>query len=59
MRTALYEVWFSTGEGTHKGPRFKRIEDARRYVFSHLQEASFAIRNPAGEWELVEARHAR
>lgn len=58
MKTELYEVWFSSGHGIHLGPRFRFIEDAVRYVYNHLQEASFAIRNPAGEWELVKRRHA-
>jgi hypothetical protein len=52
----LYEVWFSRGAGLQPGPRFRIIEDARRYVAVHRTEASWAIRTPAGEWESFRRR---
>jgi len=58
MHAKLYEVWFSTGTGTHIGPRFKLLEDAIRFVNAHTGDASYAIRAPGGEWALVERRHA-
>ncbi|MCA9678288.1 MAG: hypothetical protein H6709_09370 [Kofleriaceae bacterium] len=54
---ALYEVWFSVGEGFHRGPAFRLLADAERYVVQHLGEASFALRRPDGHWEIV-ARNA-
>jgi hypothetical protein len=46
----MYEVWWSRGSGTYKGPRFRRLEDALRYVDEHAAEASFAVRGPVGYW---------
>jgi len=51
MHARLYEVWFSRGNGFSNGPKFRLLDDARRYVVAHLPEASFAIRNPDGHWE--------
>lgn len=56
MQAALYEVWWSAGNGTHIGPRFKHLDDAIRYVHDHEGEASHAIRGPSGRWEFVEKR---
>lgn len=58
MRAKLYEVWFSTGSGTHIGPRFRLLEDAIRFVKAHTGEASYAIRSPGGEWGVIERRRA-
>lgn len=58
-RNALYEVWFSRGDGLQKGPRFRQRIDAERYVFAHEGEASFALRAPDGHWEQVLARLRR
>ena len=52
----LYEVWCSRRKGITVGPKFRLLEDARRYVIGHRHEASFAIRNPDGRWELVLSR---
>ncbi len=52
---ALYEVWFSTGNGLHLGPRFRLGNDAERYVQQHLGEASFAVRAPDGHWTILAA----
>jgi hypothetical protein len=59
---ALYEVWFSRGEGFTCSAKFRQLEDARRHVEEHAGEASFAIRDPEGRWEtykrtIVPARH--
>jgi hypothetical protein len=51
-RNGLYEVWISRGTGTTVGPRFRRLDDARRYVRDHHGEASFAIRTPDDRWEV-------
>jgi hypothetical protein len=56
MRNRLFEVWLSHGEGIHVGPKFRLLADARRYIASHLDEASYAVRNPDGKWEMVVAR---
>ncbi|MBL0217931.1 MAG: hypothetical protein IPQ07_29135 [Myxococcales bacterium] len=62
MRTRLYdgvyEVFVSTGMGIHVGPKFRLLDDARRYVELHAHEASHAVRGPHGDWELVEPRRA-
>ena len=50
MSERMYEVWWSRGEGTQKGPRFRILEDAIRYVSARSDRASFAIRNPDGTW---------
>ncbi len=50
MNEAMYEVWWSRGDGTHAGPRFRVLEDAVRYVEEHAGEASFAIKGPVGYW---------
>lgn len=47
---APYQVWWSRGDGTHAGPRFRRLEDAIRYVNERASEASFAIKGPVGYW---------
>ena len=46
----MYEIWWSKGFGTHTGPRFRKLEDALRYVHDHAGEASYAIRHPEGHW---------
>lgn len=46
----MYEIWWSQGNGTQKGPKFRRLSDAQRYVFEHAGQASFAIRGPVGYW---------
>jgi hypothetical protein len=51
--TRLYEVWFSRGAGTISGPKFRSLDDARRYAVGHRNDASYAIRNPDGKWELI------
>ena len=53
MTTKLYEVWFSRGGGLHLGPKFLRLEDARRFVKSHAREASHAVRGPDGHWDMI------
>jgi hypothetical protein len=57
--TPLFEVWSSSGFGLIPGPRFRRLEDARRYVAAHKTEASFAIRSPEGTWESIVSRPPR
>jgi hypothetical protein len=34
----------------YPGPKFRRIEDARRYVAEHSREASAALKAPDGHW---------
>jgi len=46
----MYEVWASTGHGTHVEARFRLLADAVRHVRDHAGEASFAIRQPDGTW---------
>jgi hypothetical protein len=46
----LFEVWLSRGTGLEPGPRFRLLDDARRYVACHV-DASYAIRSPDGHWE--------
>ena len=50
VNTAMYEVWSSCGDGCQRGPRFRLLDDAVRYVTQHNGEASFAIRCPDGHW---------
>lgn len=52
----LYEVWTSRGQGMQLGPRFRLLEDARRYVDEHHEEASFAIKGPDGLWAMIAPR---
>ena len=56
MRAQLYEVWYSTGTGTHVGPKFRLLEDAIGYVKSHGDQASYAVRAPTGEWAMIAQR---
>jgi hypothetical protein len=51
MSHALYEVWFSRGEGFQCSAKFRLLDDARRHVAAHVGEASYAIRDPQGRWE--------
>ena len=46
----MYEVWWTVGDGMHRGPRFRYRSDAERYIDERLYHASFAIRDPEGEW---------
>lgn len=46
----MYEIWWSKGQGTEIGPKFKSLEDALNYVYSHEGEASFAVRMPDRSW---------
>ena len=57
MRTHLYEVWVSRGDGMRPGPRFRLLSDATRYVDEHDDGASLAVRAPDGRWELIVSRH--
>lgn len=56
LDAGLYEIWFSRGTGIQPGPKFKLLQDARRYVADHAREASHAIRGPDGHWEPIQAR---
>lgn len=46
----MFEVWWSQGDGTHRGPRFRRLDDAIRYVEARGDDASYAIKGPVGFW---------
>ena len=46
----MYEIWFSQGNGTTPGPRFRLLGDAIRYVDSYSDPASLAIRLLDGNW---------
>ena len=46
----LYQVWWSRGHGTHRGPRFRLLQDALRYLVDHSGDASYALRCPDGHW---------
>ena len=46
----LFEVWYSQGNGLHRGPSFKLRHDAVVYVEQHRGEATFAVREPDGKW---------
>lgn len=52
----LYEVWFSRGTGLVLGPKFRRLDDAKRYVEDHRDLGSMAIRAPNGRWEVIVTR---
>jgi len=54
--TGLYEIWMSRGHGLYPGPKFRYLDDARRYVEDHRGEASLAVKGPDGEWEMIVAR---
>ena len=43
-----YEVWWSKGQGSQRGPTFAHLEQALKYVSDHAGEASYAIRQPDG-----------
>lgn len=54
----MYEVWRSTGQGTTKiDVRMRTLEQALRYVALHRLEASFAIRDPEGNWRAISPRN--
>jgi hypothetical protein len=59
LHAKLYEVWFSRGSGFQVGPKFRLFEDARRYVEDHVRDASYAVRNPDGRWEMIVRRQAQ
>lgn len=50
---ALFEVWLSSGEGMYPGPKFRLLDDARRYVHEHRREASAAVKAPDGHWAVI------
>ena len=50
QRDSMYVVWMSRGNGIAPGAKFRRIEDALRYVDERRNTASFAIRMPDGMW---------
>jgi hypothetical protein len=56
IKTPVYEVWCSRGSGMVMGPRFKLLDDAKRYIVEHRYGASMAIRGPDGRWEMIAAR---
>ena len=56
VRTPLFEIWLSRGTGMVRGPRFRWIVDAQRYVHEHRDEASIAVRSPDGSWEFIVPR---
>lgn len=48
--STLYRVYHSCGAGTARGPAFKSLDDAKRYVLEQRTPGSFAIRRPDGTW---------
>jgi len=46
----MYQLWRSRGEGMERGPKFRILADALRYIDSHIHEASYAIRASDGSW---------
>jgi hypothetical protein len=50
QRDSMYVVWMSRGMGMYPGPKFRRIQDALRYIRERDTGASFAIRLPNGRW---------
>lgn len=56
MTAPLYEIWMSCGHGMKPGPKFRFLEDARRYVTEHEAEASLAVKDPDGHWSLIAPR---
>jgi succinate dehydrogenase/fumarate reductase flavoprotein subunit len=48
--TPIFEIWWSQGGGVRRGPGFRWIEDAIRYVQEHRDEATHAIRLRGGPW---------
>ena len=56
MFAAMYEVWVAGAKGLEVGPKFRLFQDARRYVDTHSDEASFVVRDPTGEWALIVRR---
>lgn len=45
-----YEIWWTTGGGTQRGPRFRLLQDALHWIEQRSGIASFAIRTPDGSW---------
>ena len=52
----LYQVWVSRGEGMVAGPKFRDLDDARRYIDEHCAGASAAIKAPDGQWPIIRSR---
>lgn len=46
----MYEVWISTGDGSQRGPRFRHLADALRFISNYSEPASLALRQPDGGW---------
>jgi hypothetical protein len=46
----MFQVWKSDGDSLCRGPRFRSLDDALRYVNSGSTGASFAIQQPDGQW---------
>lgn len=46
----MYQVWLSRGDGPEPGPRFRLLGDAFRFIFTHSDGASCAVKTPNGQW---------
>ena len=50
MKTEMYEIFCSQGQGTTHGPKFHKLADALRHVSEYGGPGSLAIRCPDGGW---------
>jgi len=46
----MYEIWCARSGKANKGPRFKRLADALRFVHTQADGSTYAIRTPEGQW---------
>jgi hypothetical protein len=50
----MFEVWRAAHGRAGKGPRFRLLPDALRYVYTQSDGATYAIRTPNGQWHHFE-----
>jgi hypothetical protein len=49
----MFEVWISNGKGTNRGPRFRQLVDAMRFIAEYAERGSLALRRPDGQWHTL------
>ena len=50
----MYEVWRARRGRASRGPRFRFLKDALRYVHERRDDCSYALRRPDGSWHHFE-----
>jgi hypothetical protein len=50
----MFEIWRASNGKAGKGPRFRLLPDALRYIYTQSDGATYAIRTPEGQWHHFE-----